>query len=103
MYVDYISSCCAANAEATKHEIRNVVKTGMAHIKGLRLCWSRSQRPRVLRHEMSLPVLTLGSWVSIPLEAWMSVRVSSAFVLSCVGSGLVTGLITCPSNTANCL
>jgi hypothetical protein len=30
-----------------------------------------------LRHEMSLPAQTLGSWVRIPLEAWMSVSVSS--------------------------
>jgi hypothetical protein len=43
------------------------------------------------RHEMSSPAQTQGSCVRIPLEAWMSVRVSSVFVLSCVGSGLVTG------------
>jgi hypothetical protein len=44
----------------------------------------RSQRPRGLRHELSSPAQTLGSWVRIPLEAWMSVCVYSAFVLSCV-------------------
>jgi hypothetical protein len=50
----------------------------------------RSQWPRGLRHEMSLPAWTLGSWVSIPLGAWMFVCFYSVFVLSCVGSGLAT-------------
>jgi hypothetical protein len=36
-----------------------------------------------LRHELSSPIRTLGSWVRIPLEAWMSVWVYSVFVLSC--------------------
>jgi hypothetical protein len=44
-----------------------------------------------LRHEMSSPAWTLGSWVRIPLEAWMFVWVYSVFVLSCVSSGLATG------------
>jgi hypothetical protein len=52
---------------------------------------SRSQWPRGLRHEMSSPAWTLGSWVRIPLEAWMFVYVYSVFVLSCVGSGLAKG------------
>jgi hypothetical protein len=46
---------------------------------------------RGLRHEPSSPALTLRSWVWIQLEAWMSVCVYSVFVLSCVGSCLVTG------------
>jgi hypothetical protein len=50
-----------------------------------------SQWQRGLRQELSLPAQTLGSWVRIPLEAWISVRVSSARVLSCVGSGLPSG------------
>jgi hypothetical protein len=50
----------------------------------------RSQGPRGLRHEMSSPAQTLGSWVRIPLETWMSVR------LFCVDSCLATGLITRP-------
>jgi hypothetical protein len=50
---------------------------------------SQSQWPRHLRHELSLPTETLGSWVWIPLEAWMFVWIYSVFVLSCVGSGLV--------------
>jgi hypothetical protein len=52
---------------------------------------SRSQWPRGLRHEMSSPAWTLGSWVQILLEAWMFVCLYSVFVLSCVGSGLATG------------
>jgi hypothetical protein len=51
----------------------------------------RSQWSRGLRNETFSPVQTLRSWVRILLEAWMSVRVSSVFVLSCVGSGLTTG------------
>jgi hypothetical protein len=52
---------------------------------------SRSQRPRGLRHEPSSSARTLGSWVQIPLKAWMSACIYSVFVLSCVGSGLATG------------
>jgi hypothetical protein len=40
----------------------------------------RSQRPRCLKHEMSSPARTLGSWVRIPLKAWMSVCVYSLCV-----------------------
>jgi hypothetical protein len=52
---------------------------------------SRSQWPRGLRHEMSSPAWTLGSWVRFTLEEWMFVCVYAVFVLSCVGSGLATG------------
>jgi hypothetical protein len=45
---------------------------------------SRSQRLRGLRHEPSSSVRTLGSWVRIPLEAWMSVYFYSVFELFCV-------------------
>jgi hypothetical protein len=48
----------------------------------------QSQFPRGLRHELSSLALTLGSWVRIPLKAWMSACVYSVFVL---GSGLATG------------
>jgi hypothetical protein len=50
----------------------------------------RSQWPRALRHELPSPARTLGSWVRIPLKAWISVYVYSGFVLFCVGSGLAT-------------
>jgi hypothetical protein len=49
---------------------------------------SRSQWPRGVRHELSSFARTLGSWVRIPVEAWMSDCVYFVFVL---GSGLVTG------------
>jgi hypothetical protein len=45
---------------------------------------SRWQCPRGLRHQLSSPAWTLGSWVRIPLEAWMSVCAFILFVLSCV-------------------
>jgi hypothetical protein len=41
----------------------------------------RSQWPRGLRHEMSSLARTLGPYVRIQLEAWMSVCVYSVFVL----------------------
>jgi hypothetical protein len=44
--------------------------------------------PRRLRHEPSSLSRTLGSWVRIPLKAWMSVCVYSVLVS---GSGLATG------------
>jgi hypothetical protein len=36
------------------------------------------------KHELSLLARTLGSWVRIPLKAWMSVYVYSVFVSLCV-------------------
>jgi hypothetical protein len=50
-----------------------------------RYAWLRgpSQRPYCLK-ALSSPARTLGSWVRIPLETWMSVSVYSVFVLFCV-------------------
>jgi hypothetical protein len=45
---------------------------------------SRSQWPSCLKHEPSSPAWKLAPWVRIPLEAWMSMRVYSVFVLFCV-------------------
>jgi hypothetical protein len=42
-------------------------------------CDGQSQWPHSLRHELSLLAQTLGSWVRIPLKAWMSVL--CAFIL----------------------
>jgi hypothetical protein len=53
------------------------------------ICDGRSQWQRGLRHKLSSLALALGSWVRIPLKAWMSVL--CVFVLSCAGSGLETG------------
>jgi hypothetical protein len=64
---------------------------------------SRSQWPLNLRYEMSSRSQTLGSWVRIPLDASMSVRVASMFMLSCVGSGLAEGLIPRPRSRSDCL
>jgi hypothetical protein len=47
-------------------------------------CGRRSQWPRGLMHELSSPAGTLGSWVLIPLKAWMSVCFYSVFVLFCM-------------------
>jgi hypothetical protein len=51
---------------------------------------SPSQWPRGLRHKLSSLTRTLGSWVRIPLKAWLSVCIYSMFVL-CVDRGLATG------------
>jgi hypothetical protein len=51
---------------------------------------SRSRWPHDQRHEVSGPAWTLGSWVRIPLDTWMSVCVYSVCVVLCVGSGRVT-------------
>jgi hypothetical protein len=40
---------------------------------------------------MSSPASTLGSWIGIPLEAWMCVYVYSVFLFSIAGSGLRQG------------
>jgi hypothetical protein len=50
----------------------------------------RSLWPRGLRHELSSPARTLGSWVRIPLEPWMPVCVYSVCAVLCGGRGLVT-------------
>jgi hypothetical protein len=44
----------------------------------------RSHWPCGLRHGPSLLTRTLGSWVLIPLKAWMSVCVYSVFVFFCM-------------------
>jgi hypothetical protein len=44
----------------------------------------RSQWSRGLNHELSSLSRTLGSWVQIPLKAWMSMFVCSVFMLLCV-------------------
>lgn len=44
-----------------------------------------------LRHEISSPAETFGSWVRVPFEAWMPVGVYSLFVLPCVGTSLAMG------------
>jgi hypothetical protein len=58
--------------------------------RNFRICWYTFLTlfwPRGLRHELSSLARTLGSWVRISLEAWMSVCVYSVFVF---GSGLAT-------------
>jgi hypothetical protein len=50
----------------------------------LRVRFSPSPWPRRLRHEPPSLARTLGSWVRIHLEAWVSVCVYSVFVLFCV-------------------
>jgi hypothetical protein len=44
--------------------------------------------PRGLKPELPSLARALGSWIRIPLKAWMSVCVYSVFVLSCVVAAL---------------
>jgi hypothetical protein len=60
------------------------VTEGKWDLIGRRRFKCRSQWPRGLSHEPSSLARTLGSWVRIPLEAWISVCVYSVFVLFCV-------------------
>jgi hypothetical protein len=55
----------------------------------LKIC--QSQWPRRLRHDIHSFAQMLGSWVRIPLNARMSVRLFCVYVVLCVGSGLATG------------
>jgi hypothetical protein len=59
--------------------------------------------PRGLRHELSSPAQTLGSWVRIPLEGWMSVCVYSVLVLPCVQVAASDGLIPRPRSPTDCI
>jgi hypothetical protein len=48
------------------------------------ICLRAYKYPRGLRHELSSLARKLGSWVRIPLKAWMSVCPFILFVLFCV-------------------
>jgi hypothetical protein len=51
----------------------------------------RSEQSRGLKLELSSLTRTLGSWVRIPLEAWMSEFFYSVCVVLCVAMGFVMG------------
>jgi hypothetical protein len=77
------------DAERTQYNLNPVIKRTCENITLknkstyiIMIC--RSQWPRGLRHELSSPTPTLGSWVRISLEAGMSVCVYCVFVLLCV-------------------
>jgi hypothetical protein len=59
------------------------------HIKEI-IC-GRPQWPSGLGHKLSSPAQTLGAWVRIQLEAWMSVCVYSLCVVLCVSRDHATG------------
>jgi hypothetical protein len=66
-----------------KAQILGTIKDGVSNlyysVNTCRLHW-----PPGLRHELSSPAQTLGSWVRSPLKTWTSVCVYSVLVLSCV-------------------
>jgi hypothetical protein len=51
---------------------------------------TRSQWPLSLRHELSSPFQTLGSWVRIPHEAWVYMRLFCVCDVLCTDTGLAT-------------
>jgi hypothetical protein len=67
-------------------------RSGNVYFHFVSYIWTsfRSQWPRCLRHEQSSSTWTLGSWVRIALEAWISVYVYSVCDVLCEGSGLAT-------------
>lgn len=70
------------------------------------LFWSHYPEPRPAQYKSaarSLHAQTLGSWLRILLEVWLSVRVCIVFVLSCEGSNLAIGLISRPRRHIKCL
>jgi hypothetical protein len=67
-----------------RSRLRDTAKVNLKEIVRGRALVSRSQRPRCLRHELSSFARTVGSWVQIPLKAWVSVCIYSVFVLFCV-------------------
>jgi hypothetical protein len=71
--------CTEMNSLATATGLWNVI------------FFSLSQWPRGLRHELSPPAQTLGSWVPIPLDVWTPVCVYSVCVVLCAGRGLLMG------------
>jgi hypothetical protein len=54
-----------------KGYLENIIIDGRQDKDILMLNYSQSQWPRGLRHEMSSPARTLGSWFRVPLEAWL--------------------------------
>jgi hypothetical protein len=77
---NYLSSSCLNSL----NEHMAFLYTNNEH----RYIFCRSQWPRSLRYELSSPARTLGSWVRIPLKAWLFVCVYSVFYIS---RGLATG------------
>jgi hypothetical protein len=89
--VDY----CAKLSHCTLYCIRTtILATGNQHIHSSQyrpvrelgvflaiLVAGRSEWPRDLRHELSTLARTLGSWVQIPLEEWMSACLYSVSVM----------------------
>jgi hypothetical protein len=72
-------------------EVRSLGRLARSQSLYRLLC--RSQYPGGLRHELSSLARTLGSWVRIPLKAWIFgvyMRLFCVCVVLCVGGGLAT-------------
>jgi hypothetical protein len=85
--------------------IQPVVRAGRKRLWQTVPAISRSQWPRGLRHR-SAAAWFLGSWIRIPLVAWMFFSRVLIVMLSCVGTGLCVGLITRPEESyrvSNCV
>jgi hypothetical protein len=78
------SSCNTFQPSVSLHNFHKVFMVYLHTFHAPRASGGRSQWPRGLKHELSSPAQTLGSWFRIPHKAWMSVCISTVFVMSCV-------------------
>jgi hypothetical protein len=67
-----------SNTIQKRYRFNHIVESHDREIRKATRSQSRSQWPGRLTHELSSVAQTLGSWVRIPLEAWMSM---CAFIL----------------------
>jgi hypothetical protein len=84
--VQYSVHCADEKHAMSSQELQSALMLTVEFSKMYYTSW-----PRGLRHKPSPPARTLGLWVRITLEAWMSVCVYSVCVVLCVGSGLAMG------------
>jgi hypothetical protein len=75
---------CSWNNHFLPYRPKFIIRITQLIIRCFSQCFRPSQWPGGLRHKLSSLTRTLGSWVRIQLQAWMSVCVYSVFVLFCV-------------------
>jgi hypothetical protein len=80
IFIAHVARACKIDASDSKR--KDILQP--MYIQELWSKGRRSQWPCGLRHEPSSPAPTLGSWLRIPPETWMSVCVYSVFVLFCL-------------------
>jgi hypothetical protein len=69
--------------EALSRQLLGGTEQNNGKLKSSYPMFGRSQWPRGLRHELPSLAPTLGSWVRIPLKAWISVLCAFILCLCC--------------------